>query len=124
LQKYLLIGLGGALGSIARYWVWLDGRQPNGNEVPLWTFIINLTACVIIGFTLTLLAPAHGVEPGVEISSAHRICRAYSNLFKPMSGRPSPLCEAGHFLEASLYASAPVLGLAATWVGIMIAEYF
>ena len=53
MQKYLLIAAGGALGSILRYWVGstISGRM--GTRFPYGTLVINITACVILGFTLT-----------------------------------------------------------------------
>ena len=55
LQKYLLIAAGGALGSIARYWVGSTIASRMGIKFPYGTLIVNLTACIIIGFSLTYL---------------------------------------------------------------------
>jgi CrcB protein len=64
LQKYLLIAFGGALGSMARYWIGSMIGSRMGAKFPYGTFVINLTACVIIGFSLTFL------DKRVEINSA------------------------------------------------------
>src|SRR4051794_39088224 len=55
LQKYLFIALGGALVSVARYGVgsWVAGRL--GIRFPYGTLIVNITACVVIGFTMSFL---------------------------------------------------------------------
>jgi CrcB protein len=63
LQKYLLIALGGALGSVARYWVGSTVAGRMGTRFPYGTFVINLTACVIIGFSLTYLGKRAGLSP-------------------------------------------------------------
>ena len=58
LQKYLYIAVGGALGALARYGVGVAVTDRLGTKFPYGTFVINMTACVIIGFSLTFLASA------------------------------------------------------------------
>jgi fluoride exporter len=56
MTKYLMVGLGGCLGSILRFW--LGGLVSNrtGSRFPYGTFIINVTGSFLIGLVLTLLA--------------------------------------------------------------------
>ena len=44
MQKYLLIAIGGALGSIARFWVGSTIAGRMGIKFPYGTLIVNLTA--------------------------------------------------------------------------------
>ena len=122
MQKYFLIAFGGALGSMARYWVGstIGGRM--GTKFPYGTFVINITACVIIGFSLTLLAKR------VEINSAWRFLipigfiGAYST-FSTYEWETLSTIRTGAFLVAAVYAvSSLILGLAAVWFGSVIAE--
>ena len=53
MQKYLLIAIGGALGSITRYWMGSAIGSRMGIKFPYGTFVVNITACLLIGFTLT-----------------------------------------------------------------------
>ena len=70
MQKYLFIAVGGALGSMARYWVGstISGRM--GSQVPLRHDGINMTACVILGFTLTYFGTAGAGAAGAELRIA------------------------------------------------------
>ncbi len=54
-MKYLWIGLGGALGAIARYavGVWLYSRL--GARFPYGTFAVNVSGCFAIGLIVALL---------------------------------------------------------------------
>ena len=63
MQKYLMIAVGGALGSMARYWVGstISGRM--GARFPYGTMVINMTACVILGFTLTYFGKRADLNP-------------------------------------------------------------
>ena len=56
MTKYLMVGLGGCLGSILRFW--LGGVVSNrmGSRFPYGTFVINVTGSFLIGLVLTLLA--------------------------------------------------------------------
>jgi CrcB protein len=123
LQKYLLIALGGALGSIARYWVGSTVSGRMGAKFPYGTFVINLTACVIIGFTLTFLAKRTGLNPAWRFLVPIGFVGAYST-FSTYEWETLSTMRSGAVLEASLYAFGSLfLGLVATWVGILIAEY-
>jgi CrcB protein len=55
MTKYLMVGLGGCLGSILRFW--LGGLVSNrmGSRFPYGTFVINVTGSFFIGLVLTLL---------------------------------------------------------------------
>ena len=63
MQKYLLIALGGALGALARYWIGAAVSSRTGTRFPYGTFIINITACIIIGFSLTYLSRRVDLNP-------------------------------------------------------------
>ncbi len=54
--KYVVVGIGGFLGAIARYALgtYIGGRY--GVRFPLGTFIINVSGSFLIGLILTLLA--------------------------------------------------------------------
>lgn len=55
-MKYIIVGIGGALGSILRFWVgsYIGGRF--GSRFPFGTFVINVTGSFLIGMILTILA--------------------------------------------------------------------
>jgi CrcB protein len=123
LQKYLLIAMGGALGSIARYWVGSTVASRLGTRFPYGTFVINITACVLIGFTLTFLARRTALNPAWRFLVPIGFVGAYST-FSTYEWETLSLLRGGAFLEASLYAlGSLVLGLVATWAGVAIAEY-
>jgi CrcB protein len=56
LLKYVIVGLGGFLGAIARYAIgsYIGGRY--GLRFPLGTFVINVSGSFLIGLISTLLA--------------------------------------------------------------------
>lgn len=122
MQKYLLIALGGALGSVARYWVGTAIINRLGTRFPYGTFVINLTACVVIGFTLTLLS-TRTLRPGWFYLVPVGFVGAYST-FSTYEWETLSLLRGGAFLSAALYAvGSLIVGLAAVWCGMLAAEF-
>jgi CrcB protein len=63
LQQYLVIGLGGALGSILRFGLGslIDSNvQKTGYIFPWGTIFVNITGCFIIGFIAAISAAGEG----------------------------------------------------------------
>jgi fluoride exporter len=122
LQKYMFIALGGALGSIARYWVGSSVGSRMGTKFPYGTFVINISACVIIGFSLTYLGKRTELSPVWRFLVPIGFVGAYST-FSTYEWETLSNLRSGAFLVASLYALGSLfLGLAAVWVGILLAE--
>ena len=122
MQKYLLIALGGALGSVARYWVGSTVAGRMGTRFPYGTFVINLTACVIIGFSLTYLGKRAGLNPAWRYFIPIGFIGAYST-FSTYEWETLSTLRSGAFALAALYAiGSLILGLAAVWCGAVLAE--
>jgi len=122
LQKYFYIAVGGALGALARYGVgvFVTGRM--GTKFPYGTFVINMTACVIIGFSLTFLSRRAGLNPAWRYLVPVGFVGAYST-FSTYEWETLSTLRSGAFSLAALYAfSSLVLGLVAVWCGILLAE--
>lgn len=115
MQKYLLIAAGGALGSIARYWVGSMIGSRMGTRFPYGTFVINITACVIIGFSLTYLGKRVELNPSWRYLIPVGFVGAYST-FSTYEWETLSTLRSGAFALAALYAAGSlVLGLAAVW---------
>jgi fluoride exporter len=122
LQKYLLIAAGGALGSIARYWVGSMIGSRMGTKFPYGTFVINITACIIIGFSLTYLGKRVELSPAWRFFIPIGFVGAYST-FSTYEWETLSNLRAGAFALAALYAvGSLILGLAATWFGVLLAD--
>jgi fluoride exporter len=63
LLQYLVIALGGALGSMLRFGLggFIDANlQRPGQLFPWGTVVVNITGCFIIGFIATISSPGDG----------------------------------------------------------------
>jgi fluoride exporter len=56
MNKYLVVGIGGFLGAIARFWLggYISSRM--GARFPYGTFVINISGSYLIGLIVTVLA--------------------------------------------------------------------
>ena len=122
MQKYILIAAGGALGSVARFWVGstIGGRM--GIRFPFGTLAVNLSACLVIGFLLTFLGRRVELDPALRFFSAIGFIGAYST-FSTYEWETLQTLRSGAFALAALYAGGSfILGLAATWCGAVLAD--
>ncbi len=124
LQKYLYIAIGGALGSIARYWVGSSVAGRMGIRFPYGTLIVNITACVIIGFSMTYLGRRTELNPAWRFLIPVGFIGAYST-FSTYEWETLSNLRAGAFGIAALYSIGSfVAGLAAVWGGSVLGEWF
>lgn len=121
-QKYLFIAVGGALGSLARFWVGSTVAGRMGTRFPYGTFVINLSACILIGFSIVLLDRRGTLNPAWRFLLPVGFVGAYST-FSTFEWETFVNLQTGAFLIAALYvAISVVLGLVGVWCGIMIAR--
>jgi CrcB protein len=122
LQKYLLIALGGALGSITRYWMGSAIGSRLGIKFPAGTFVVNITACLLIGFTLTYMGRRADMDPALRSFIPLGFIGAYST-FSTFEWETLSTLRSGAFAQSALYAAGSlILGLAAVWCGSALGE--
>lgn len=121
MQKYLLIALGGGLGSVMRYWVGSTVGGRIGVRFPFGTLVVNITACMVIGFALTWFGDRAEISAAWRYLVAVGFIGAYST-FSTYEWETLSTLRSGAFALASAYAlGSMALGLAATWCGAALA---
>ena len=123
LQVYIAIAIGGALGSVARYF--LSGVVANafGETFPWGTLVINVTGSFVIGFFATLTGPDGRVFVGTNARQfvMTGICGGYTT-FSSFSLQTLNLTRDGEWLYAGGNVTASViLCLIAVWLGHLAA---
>ena len=117
----LLIGVGGFVGAIARFW--LSGRvQDLSGSIgfPYGTLVINLVGCFLLG-VLSYLIDVRGMfTPEVRSLLIVGLLGAFTT-FSTFSMETFNLLAAGESVRALVnVASSVILGLAAVWAGRML----
>ncbi|MHB1701087.1 MAG: fluoride efflux transporter CrcB [Acidobacteriaceae bacterium] len=122
MNRYVYIALGGALGSLTRFWVGSAVANRMGTRFPYGTFVINITACLIIGFSLTFLERRTDLNPAWRFLIPIGFVGAYST-FSTFEWETFSSMQTGAFLIAALYVALSfLLGLVAVWCGVLLAR--
>lgn len=122
MQKYFFIAIGGSLGAIARYWVGAAIADRLGTKFPYGTFVINITACLIIGFSLVFLDRRTELSPAWRFLIPVGFVGAYST-FSTFEWETFTTLQTGAFFSAALYVALSFfLGLIAVWCGVLLAR--
>jgi len=120
LQKYIVVALGGSLGALARYWVGSTVSGKMGIRFPYGTFVINISACLIIGFSLVFLGRRTDLNPAWRFLIPVGFVGAYST-FSTFEFETFASLESGAFLIAGAYVAVSIfLGLVAVWCGTVL----
>lgn len=120
MSRYLVVGLGGFVGAIARYaigvWVETFWRR----DFPLATFLINVTGCFIIGFVLTAVAERAPIDPLWRLLIATGFVGAYTT-FSTFEWETHRLTESGALGWALANVLASILiGFVAVRLGVQL----
>ena len=122
MQKYFLIAVGGALGSLARYWVGSAVTSRMGNRFFYGTFVVNMTACLIIGFSLTWLGQRTEINPAWRFLIPIGFVGAYST-FSTFEWETWSNFTSGAFWIGATYVGVSVVaGLIAVAAGAAAAR--
>ncbi len=116
----LWVGLGGFLGSIARYLLsgWAAARW--GVIFPWGTFIINISGSFILGFFLAFAQERPWVHPQARLLFAIGFVGAYTT-FSTYTYESIRLMMNGQFaLAAAFFVGSVVFGLVAVFAGVAL----
>src|SRR5215470_17223011 len=123
MESYFWIAIGGALGSVARYWCSGVAARLIGETFPWGTLIVNVVGSFIIGFFATLTGP----DGRVFASSTARqfvmigICGGYTT-FSSFSIQTLSLMQDGEWFGAGANIGLSVVCcLVAVWIGHLAA---
>ncbi|WP_333653179.1 fluoride efflux transporter CrcB [Dissulfurispira sp.] len=120
--NYLIIGIGGFIGAIARYAIglWID--QKWGRSFPLGTFVINVSGSFFIGLLMSLFTERFMVNPQWRLLLVVGFLGAYTTFstFEYETGR---LVKDGEWIIASMNVFFSVFaGFIALKLGELIAK--
>jgi fluoride exporter len=121
---YLWVALGGAIGTVGRYFVSGVAAHLIGETFPWGTLIINVTGSFIIGFFAALTGP----DGRVYVGSSGRqfvmtgLCGGYTT-FSSFSLQTLNLMNDGEWFRAGANMALSVaLCMIAVWAGFLLAN--
>ena len=114
---YLWIAIGGALGSVARFWCSSVFTRHLGDSFPWGTLVVNVTGSFAIGILAAIAAPGGRWLPGAREFLMVGVCGGYTT-FSAFSLQTLNLLERRQWVAAGANVTLScVLCLLAVWLG-------
>ena len=114
---YLLIALGGAVGSLLRYLIGGAVQRMSAGGFPIGTMFVNISGCFLIGILLRQFLNMQ-ISPELRALLIVGFCGGFTT-FSTFSGETLGLIEGGEYGRATGYVVLSVgLCLIATFAGM------
>ena len=119
-MNLLLIAIGGALGSVARFLFSTFVLRASGSLFPLGTFAVNLAGCIGFGAIAGAAEQRLPLAPGLRAFLLIGVLGGFTT-FSSYAFESFSLLRDGQFLAASVNIVGQVVaGLAGLWAGYVI----
>lgn len=125
MKSILLVGLGGFIGSVARYKLGgLVLHLTAQEHFPYSTFAVNVLGCLVIGLLAGLTERYELFGSGTRLFLFTGLLGGFTT-FSAFGLDAMFLVRRGELLVAALYAGASVLlGITAVWLGLKLVSVF
>jgi fluoride exporter len=124
IKTLLLVGTGGFLGSVSRF---LASRYVQNNissVFPFGTFFVNISGCFLIGLVYGFSEKSSLFTANWKMFLAAGFCGGFTT-FSTFANENLALLRDGAFFHFLLYTGLSVfLGIAATFLGVLITKIF
>ena len=126
MATYLLVAVGGALGSVGRFWLGGLVADKFGAAFPWGTLAVNVTGSVLIGVLAAFAAPEGRLDSTARGFLTQflmiGVCGGYTT-FSSFSLQTLNLAQEGQWLYAGANAVLSLtLCLVAVWLGQLLAQ--
>jgi fluoride exporter len=122
MQQVLAIGLGGAIGSVLRFWLSISLHAVFGRGFPYGTLAVNIVGCLAMGFLFVLFIERFAESAIWRAGILIGVLGGFTT-FSAFSIETFNLIEQGEPLKALANVALSVtLCVAATWLGVILAR--
>ena len=124
MRKYIFIGAGGFLGAILRFWIKSIPIHNYKELIPLNTLFINVTGSFILALITTTAIEILKMDEDIRLGICTGFLGAYTT-FSTLCKESSVLINKGYYFSSLSYiTNSVVLGLMASYFGVIIAREF
>lgn len=123
ISAYLWVAVGGALGSMARFWLAAAVAEILGPQFPWGTILINIVGSFVIGFFATFTGPGGRILASFDTRAFVMvgICGGFTT-FSSFSLQTLDLARQNHWAQAGAnILLSVVMCLIAVWLGHLLA---
>lgn len=119
-MRFLLVGVGGLLGAVLRYWLGSLVQIAFGGRFPVGTLAVNVLGCFGIGVLMGWMEVRQPLSPEVRLFAIVGVLGGFTT-FSTFSYDTVELLRAISPASAALNVIASLaLGLTATWLGLWL----
>jgi CrcB protein len=119
MEKYIMVGVGGFLGAIARFWLAGLIYEKMGTRFPYGTFIVNISGSFLLGFFVTVLTERTQLSPIWRYLIPIGFIGGYTT-FSTFEWETLAALRDGQMIIAGLNVGlSVVLGFVAVWLGVI-----
>jgi CrcB protein len=120
MKQVLFVGLGGAAGSVLRYFVNVITMKYYAASFPLATFIVNVVGCFIAGLIFGLVSQETTEAQNLKLLLITGFCGGFTT-FSAFALENVRLMNSGNTTTVVFYTVASIAaGLLAVWIGLLI----
>jgi len=120
LRQILLVGLGGFIGSVARYFMSRLNLNYDILSIPVGTLSVNISGSFIIGFLTGIAEKSELISQEWRLFLMVGICGGFTT-FSTFTNENLMLMHNGQYLSVAIYtALSIILGFAAVYLGFAI----
>jgi CrcB protein len=124
MTRFLLVCLGGAVGSGARYLVAIGATAAFGTALPFGTLIVNVAGSFLMAFLMATSVATDILSPDVRLLLTTGVMGGFTT-YSAFNYETSQYLRNGASGLAALYVVATLAGcLAAGFAGFMVARMF
>ncbi|MXZ92573.1 MAG: CrcB family protein [Chloroflexi bacterium] len=119
---WLLVALGGAIGSVLRYGVNRLAAQYLGADTVAGTLAVNVAGSFALGFLATAFIERSGLPTELRVMATVGLLGGFTT-FSTLAYDGVRLLSGGEYWRAGVSLAANlVIGLAAAWLGVLTAR--
>lgn len=120
----LLVGAGGAIGSVARFLSQQMIARYYPSSFPWGTLIVNIVGCFIIGIVYAFGEKGNLLSPEMRLLLATGFCGGFTT-FSTFAYENISLMREGELLYTFLYIAASIIvGFLAAYIGIFVVKSY
>ena len=117
MKQILLVGIGGFIGSVARYFVSKLNLSGHFLSIPMGTLTVNIIGSFIIGFIVGISSKSEIITPVLRLFLMVGICGGFTT-FSSFTLENMTLMQNGQFLSVLIYTGLSIFfGFLAVYLG-------
>ena len=122
MKQLLLVGVGGFIGSIARFLVQKLNLNWQVLSIPMGTLTVNVLGSLLIGFIIGVSGKSEIISPSLRLFLMVGICGGFTT-FSSFTAENMTLMQNGQFATVLIYTGLSILlGFLAVYLGYSLSN--